>query len=81
MMDMILAGLLIQGISLFQQTIDQCPAPGHYHGMLVMASNRSPSTQNRILNCLPLDDQTMWSHERLLGLGASRPLWSKCTAD
>jgi len=52
MMDMILAGLLIQDISLFQQTIDQRPAAGHYHGMLVMASNCSPSTQSRILNRL-----------------------------
>jgi hypothetical protein len=43
MMDMVLAGLLIQGIGLFQQTIDQRPAAGHYHGMLVMVSIRSPS--------------------------------------
>lgn len=42
MMDMILAGILIQAISLFRQTIDQRPAAGHFHGMLVMASNHSP---------------------------------------
>jgi hypothetical protein len=50
MMDMILAGLLIQAINLFRQTIDQRPAAGHFHGMLVMASNCSPSTQNEFLN-------------------------------
>jgi hypothetical protein len=51
MMDMILAGLLIQGISLFQQTVDQRPAAGHYHGMLAMASNRFVSSGNEMLNC------------------------------
>ncbi|KAI0247623.1 hypothetical protein BJV78DRAFT_1132975 [Lactifluus subvellereus] len=36
MMDMILAGLLIQAINLFRQTIDQRPAAGHFHGMLMI---------------------------------------------
>ncbi|KAH9041995.1 hypothetical protein EDB85DRAFT_2139378 [Lactarius pseudohatsudake] len=35
-MDMILAGILIQAISLFRQTIDQRPATGHFHGMLMI---------------------------------------------
>ena len=43
MVEMVLAGLLIQSISLFRQTIDQRPAAGHFHGMLVMASNHSPN--------------------------------------
>jgi hypothetical protein len=81
MTDMILAGLLIQGISLFQQTADQRPAAAHYHGILAMASNRLVSSDNEMLNCAPLDDQAMWSDERLLLLGASRSLWSKCITD
>ncbi|KAH9179367.1 hypothetical protein EDB89DRAFT_1878666 [Lactarius sanguifluus] len=39
-MDMILAGILIQAISLFRQTIDQRPATGHFHGILVMMIKR-----------------------------------------
>ena len=37
-MDMILAGVLIENIALFRQAIDQRPAAGHLHGMLVTAS-------------------------------------------
>ncbi|KAF8271963.1 hypothetical protein EI94DRAFT_1719314 [Lactarius quietus] len=40
MFDMILAGLLIQAISLFRQTIDQRPAASHFHGMLIMMIKR-----------------------------------------
>lgn len=40
MMDMILAALLIQAISLFRQTIDQRPAAGLFHGTLVMMIKR-----------------------------------------
>ncbi|KAI0304292.1 hypothetical protein B0F90DRAFT_1916398 [Multifurca ochricompacta] len=40
MMDVILAGLLVQGISLFRLTIDQRPAAGHFHGMLIMMIRR-----------------------------------------
>lgn len=80
-MDMILAGLLIQGISLFQQTVDQRPAAGHYHGMLAMVSNRLVSSENEILNCAPLDDQAMRSDERLLPLGTSRSLCSERITD
>ena len=43
MMEMILAGVLIQNITLFRQTIDQRPAAGHFHGILVTASNSSHS--------------------------------------
>jgi len=38
MIDMILAGLMVQTISLFRQTVDQRPAASHFHGMLVTAS-------------------------------------------
>ncbi len=41
MMDIILAGLLTQAISLFRETIDQRPASGHFHGMLVMVTTHS----------------------------------------
>ena len=50
MMDMILAGLLIENIALFRQTIDQRPAAGHFHGMLVTASTCSHSAQSCTLN-------------------------------
>jgi hypothetical protein len=50
MIEMILAGLLVQTINLFRQTVDQRPAARDFHGMLVTASNLSLSTQNDILN-------------------------------
>ena len=51
MIDMILAGLLVQTISLFRQTVDQRPAASHhFHGMLVTASHYPRSAQNDVLN-------------------------------
>ena len=50
MIDMVLAGLLVQTIALFRHTVDQRPAASHFHGMLVTASNHSCSGQNVILN-------------------------------
>jgi hypothetical protein len=50
MIDMILAGLLAQTISLFRQTVDQRPAASHFHGTLVTASHHTHSTQNDTLN-------------------------------
>lgn len=44
MMDMALAGVLIENIALFRHTIDQRPAAGHFHGMLVTVSICSFST-------------------------------------
>jgi hypothetical protein len=49
-MDVILAGLLTQNISLFRQTIDERPVAGHFHGTLVTASNCPPSAENDSLN-------------------------------
>jgi hypothetical protein len=49
-MDMILAGVLIQNITLFRLTVDQRPVAGHFHGMLVTASHCSYSAQSRTLN-------------------------------
>ena len=43
LVEMILAGVLIQALSLFRQTIDQRPGAGHFHGILIMASNHSPN--------------------------------------
>ncbi|KAI9508880.1 hypothetical protein F5148DRAFT_832637 [Russula earlei] len=40
LMDMILAGVLIQSISLFRQSIDQRSAAGDFHGMLMMMIRR-----------------------------------------
>jgi len=50
MMDTILAGVLIENVALFRQTIDQRPAAGHFHGMLVTASICSHSVQSCTLN-------------------------------
>ena len=50
MIDTILAGLLVQTISLFRETVDQRPAASHFHGMLVTASCHSRSAQNDLLN-------------------------------
>jgi hypothetical protein len=50
MMDMVLAGVLIENIALFRQTIDQRPAAGHFHGMLVTASICSYSARVTPLN-------------------------------
>lgn len=50
MIDTILAGLLVQTISLFRETVDQRPAASHFHGLLVTASNHSRSAQNDFLN-------------------------------
>jgi hypothetical protein len=71
LIDMILAGLLVQTVSLFRETVDQRPAASHFHGMLVTASHHTLSTQNDTLNFCPLDDQAMWSHQLMLELGTS----------
>ena len=81
MIDMILAGLLVQTISLFRQTVDERPAASHFHGMLVTASNHSRSGQNDILNFCSLDDQAKWAHEFMLEVDTSQSLFSGSIAD
>ena len=56
MVDTILAGLLVQTVSLFRQTVDQRPAAGHFHGMLVTASTHTLSAQYGILTFCSIDD-------------------------
>jgi hypothetical protein len=79
-MEMILAGVLIQNITLFRQTIDQRPVAGHFHGILVTASNCSRSAQTRILNFCTLDDEAMWSHQCLFELDTSESFCGGCVS-
>jgi hypothetical protein len=80
-MEMILAGVLIQNITLFRQTIDQRPAAGHFHGILVTASSCFHLSQNHFLNFYTLDDEAMWSHECMFELDTSESFCCGCISD